>query len=134
GLFGVFSVGAAIAFMPPLSRLADRYGRLRPVIIGSIVSATGMSLLGRGVTELNLALMSAGLFIYGLGFGLTFPAVSAAAADGAESSRRGFAFGLLTASFSVGAILGPLVAESLAHVVSPFVTGALVMVAGLSAV
>src|SRR5690606_30964692 len=101
-LFGIFAVGAAVAFMPPLSRLADRYGRLRPIILGSAVAAVGMALLSRGVTLASMAWMSVGLFIYGLGFGLSFPAVTAAAADGAKSRRRGFAFGLLTASFSVG--------------------------------
>lgn len=133
-LFGVFAVGAAIAFMPPLSRLADRYGRLRPIVLGSAVSAIGMAILSRGVTFASMAWMSVGLFIYGLGFGLSFPAVTAAAADGAESRRRGFAFGLLTASFSVGAIAGPLVAQGMEHVLSPFVVGAIVMIAGLSSV
>ena len=133
-LFGVFAVGAAIAFMPPLSRLADRYGRLRPIILGSAISAAGMTILSRGVTLGSMKWMSVGLFIYGLGFGLSFPAVTAAAADGAESRRRGLAFGLLTASFSVGAIVGPLVAQGMEHVLSPFVVGAIVMLAGLSSV
>lgn len=133
-LFGVFAVGAAIAFMPPLSRLADRFGRVRPIVLGSITSAVGMALLSRGVTLISTPWMSAGLFIYGLGFGLTFPAVTATAADGAESSRRGLAFGLLTAAFSVGAVAGPLVAQAMERFVSPFIVGALVMIAGLSAV
>lgn len=134
GLFGLFALGAAVAFMPPLSRLADRFGRLRPIVLGSATSAAGMMLLSRGVTLEALPWMAAGLVIYGLGFGLTFPAVTAAAADGAESRRRGFAFGLLTASFSLGAIVGPLVAQGMEHFLSPFVAGALVMIAGLSAV
>ena len=81
-----------------------------------------------------MALMAVSQLGYGFGFGLVFPAVSAATADGSESERRGMAFGLLTAAFSVGAIVGPLAGQFLDPHLSPFSLAALVMVASLAAV
>lgn len=130
GMFGVFAIGSAIAFMPPFSRTSDRFGRVRPIVIGSAISAVGMFLLGVGVALGSIPLMAASLFAYGFGFGLVFPAVSAAAADGSDASRRGMAFGLLTASFSVGAIVGPLLGQALDPYLSPFTLASLVMLAG----
>lgn len=134
GLFGIFAVGAAIAFMPPFSRASDRFGRVKPIVVGSCAAAVGLFFLGRGVTTGAMAMMGISLFVYGFGFGLSFPAISAAVADGAEDSRRGTAYGLLTAAFSVGAIVSPILAQSLSQWVSPFTVGAAVMLVGLLSV
>jgi len=133
GLFGLFALGSVVAFSPPFSKFADRYGRLRPIAAGSLVSAAGMFLLGVGVQRVWLPLMAASLAVYGFGFGLVFPAVSAAAADGSSAGRRGTAFGLLTAAFSVGAIVGPLLGQAFDPQVSPFTLAALVMLSSLPA-
>lgn len=133
GLFGLFALGSVVAFSPPFSKFADRYGRLRPIAAGSLVSAAGMFLLGVGVERVWLPLMAASLAVYGFGFGLVFPAVSAAAADGSSAGRRGTAFGLLTAAFSVGAIVGPLLGQAFDPHVSPFTLAALVMLSSLPA-
>ncbi|MFS8571619.1 MAG: MFS transporter [Clostridia bacterium] len=133
GLFGLFALGSVVAFSPPFSKFADRYGRLRPIAAGSLVSAAGMFLLGVGVQRVWLPLMAASLAVYGFGFGLVFPAVSAAAADGSSAGRRGTAFGLLTAAFSVGAIVGPLLGQAFDPHVSPFTLAALVMLSSLPA-
>lgn len=130
GMFGVFSVGAAIAFMPPFSRTADRFGRVLPIGAGSAAAAAGMFLLGVGVDAVSIPLMAVSLFVYGFGFGLVFPAVSAAAADGSSAARRGMAFGLLTAAFSVGAIVGPLLGQSFDPYLSPFTLASMVMLGG----
>lgn len=134
GMFGVFSIGSVIAFSPPFSKVADRYGRVRPIVIGSAVASVGMLLLSLGVSLATIPLMAVSLFVYGFGFGLVFPAVSAATADGAASDRRGTAFGLLTAVFSVGAIVSPLLGQALDPYLSPFTLAAIVMLASLSAV
>ena len=134
GMFGVFAIGSVVAFSPPFSKSADRFGRVRPIVVGSAVSAAGMLLLTLGLSLAAMPLMAVSLLIYGFGFGLVFPAVSAATADGAAAGRRGMAFGLLTAVFSVGAIVGPLLGQALDPYVSPFTLAAIVMIASLSAV
>ena len=127
GMFGAFAIGAAVAFVPPFSKTADRFGRVRPVAVGSALSAAGMYLLGVGVELGSIPLMATSLLAYGFGFGLVFPAVLAAAADGSSGSRRGVAFGLVTASFSVGAIVGPLLGQALDPLIQPFTLASLVM-------
>ncbi|HLS90508.1 MAG TPA: MFS transporter [Limnochordia bacterium] len=134
GMFGLFAIGSVVAFSPPFSRIADRYGRVRPIVAGSLLSAAGMFLLGAGVARESVVLMAVSQLGYGFGFGLVFPAVSAATADGSESERRGMAFGLLTAAFSIGAIVGPLAGQFLDPYLSPFSLAALVMVASLASV
>lgn len=134
GMYGVFSLGSVIAFSPPFSKASDRFGRVKPIVVGSAISSAGMLLLALGTGLAAVGLMAASLFIYGFGFGLVFPAVSAATADGAASGRRGAAFGLLTAVFSVGAIVSPLLGQALDPYLSPFTLAAIVTLASLAAV
>jgi len=133
GTLAVFGLGALVAFVPPLSRTADRWGRHRPLFVGMAL-AGGCLLLLAGAS--STPALAGALFGYGLGFGLVFPAVSALNADAAGASRRGLAFGLLTASFSLGSISSPLVTQALAGVASPFaVAGGLALAtAGLTAI
>lgn len=64
--------------------------------------------------------------LYGLGFGLIFPAANAQVADAARPSERGSAFGIFYAFYSVGVILGAGAAGLVAgraDVLSPFQLG-----------
>nr|PZN70359.1 MAG: hypothetical protein DIU55_11625 [Bacillota bacterium] len=112
-----FGLGAVIAFVPPLSRASDRWGRHQPIFLGMALAGAGHLGLHYGTTPLAFAVS---LFIYGLGFGLVFPAVSALNADAAGAGRRGVAFGLLSAAFSLGSISGPPVTQALSGLASPF--------------
>ena len=112
-----FGLGAVIAFVPPLSRAADRWGRHQPIFVGMALAGAGHLGLAHGAAPLAFA---AWLFIYGLGFGLVFPAVSALNADAAGAGRRGVAFGMLSAAFSLGSISGPPVTQALSGLASPF--------------
>jgi MFS family permease len=127
GLLSAFAVGAMVAFVPPLGRSADRWGRIPPLLAGMGLTSLGLFWLSAaaGATQIATALA-----VYGLGFGLAFPAVTALSGDAAGQGRRGFAFGLLTAAFSAGAIVGPLVTRGLDGMVSPFVVAGLVALAG----
>lgn len=128
GSLAVFGLGALLAFVPPLSRAADRWGRHRPIFVGMLLAGMGHLGLAWGS---SLPAFAVSLFIYGLGFGLVFPAVSALNADAAGQGRRGLAFGLLTAAFSLGSISGPPVTQALAAQVSPFaVAGGVALLAG----
>lgn len=126
-LFSAFAVGSVLAFVPPLSRAADRWGRFWPLLFGMALVAVGMGGLSWSVTPRQMA---PSLFVYGLGFGLVFPAVSALMADAASSGRRGLAFGLLTAAFSAGSVTGPLVTRALASVAPPFTVTAILIAVG----
>ncbi len=130
-LLSAFALGALIAFVPPLSRLSDRFGRRMPLLLGLGLTAAGLLGLAAGRTELQMALS---LFLYGFGFGLTFPSVTALSADATGVGRRGAAYGLATAAFSAGAITGPLVARSLGEMLSPFAVAALAAAAGAAVV
>ena len=129
GMLSAFAVGAAIAFLPPLSRLSDRAGRVVPIAAGLATAAAGFLTLSAVTT---IPWMAAALFLYGLGFGLIFPSVSALSADAAGEGRRGLAFGMLTASFSAGAIAGPLVTQGLSAVATPFTVGGLLLLLTLA--
>jgi DHA1 family multidrug resistance protein-like MFS transporter len=127
-LLSAFAVGAAIAFVPPLSRIADRAGRRLPLIVGLVLASGGLGALACVTGRWEMA---ASLFVYGLGFGLVFTAVSALNADAAGSARRGLAFGLLTAAFSLGAIVGPLVTRGLDAWIPSFGVAGLVAATGI---
>jgi MFS transporter, DHA1 family, multidrug resistance protein len=127
GLLSTFAVGALVAFVPPLGRSADRWGRIPPLLAGMGLTSLGLFWLSAAV---GAAQIGGALAVYGLGFGLAFPAVTALSGDAAGQGRRGFAFGLLTAAFSAGAIVGPLVTRGLDGMVSPFVVAGLVAMAG----
>lgn len=128
-LLSAFAVGAFIAFVPPLSRLADKVGRLRPIGAGMALTATG--LMGLSLAS-STGFIAAALLVYGLGFGLAFPAVSALSSDAAGQGRRGLAFGVLTAAFSAGAIVGPLVTRALDGVMPAFTVAGVVAAMGLA--
>lgn len=130
GVLSAFAVGAMIAFAPPLARLSDRWGRLRPLLLGLGCTTAGMLAL---VPATTTGAMAGALLVYGLGFGLAFPAVTALSADAAGQGRRGLAFGVLTAAFSAGAIVGPLTTRALDGLLPPFAVAALVAVLGMGA-
>lgn len=130
GTLAVFGLGSALAFLPPLSRAADRWGRHRPLFVGMLLAGAGLLGLARATETPVLAIC---LFVYGLGFGLVFPAVTALNADAAGQGRRGFAFGLLTAAFSLGSISSPPITQGLSAQFSPFaVAGCLALFTSLA--
>ena len=91
-------------------RLADRHGRFRVAFPGLVLAAFGLTVLAtlpRPVPAL------VGVALYGAGFALVFPALTALAADRAPESERGAALGTFTAFFDVatatsGALIGAI--------------------------
>lgn len=104
--FTSFAIFAMIAMASSLSRVSDRLGRLIPMIAGLVSISVGMFVLwlSRGFFGSIL-----GMGIFGLGFGVLFPAITALAADSVQSHQRGRAFGVLYAVFSVGVVIGSMV-------------------------
>lgn len=120
-IFSAFSVGALGVFLSPLARASDRWGRRWPLVggLGAIAAAQGALATVPGAGG-----MAAMLLVYGVGFGLAFPAITALAGDAATAGRRGRAYGWLAAGFSAGAVIGPQLVRALSGVVPAFAVAA----------
>ncbi|MFM2097920.1 MAG: hypothetical protein RIT06_548 [Chloroflexota bacterium] len=111
GLFTIFGV-IAIAIM--LSRVADRVDHRGPF---------GISLVGLGALAGALTLLAVSptltvdliaMVLYGVGYGLIFPAAAGAVAIVSNPSERGRANGALNLSFDLGISAGPILGGLLA--------------------
>jgi MFS family permease len=111
GLFTIFGV-IAIAIM--LSRVADRVDRRGPF---------GISLVGLGALAGALTLLAVSptltvdliaMVLYGVGYGLIFPAATGAVAIASAPGERGRANGALNLSFDIGISAGPILGGLLA--------------------
>lgn len=105
-LFGLLAL-AAILVMATLRRNEALGGAYRRGQLGTL-------LLVGGALGLNLLLAPQGVWLavalYGIGFGLTFPAVHLAAFEHAPSHGRGVSLAMLHAFYSLGYVLGPAAA------------------------
>ena len=115
--FAVYALVAMLVMASPTSRAGDRYGRVLPLSIGLVALAGGLAALG--VSETYTAIL-AGMALFGLGYGLVFPAAAAlvTAATGAE--RRGTAFGIFYAVYSLGVVVGAAGSGRIAEVQGDF--------------
>lgn len=128
-LFGAFALAAIIVQASPLSHLSDRWGRLPLIVLGLAIIAVSLMIL---TVLREWGMMMGAMFLYGSGFGLLFPAMSALIADEAEISVRGTASGIFTALFSLGIFVGTATAGWLAErqTLHPFILAALVVAGG----
>ncbi len=102
-LFASFALAAALVQASPLGRLSDRWGRER--LIGAGLLLLALALLGLSQTS-RWEILMAWMFIYGIGLGLLFPAMTALLADETEVSIRGSASGIFFSMLSLGIIAG----------------------------
>lgn len=101
--FSAFALVALVVMASPASRSGGSRGRYGPLGAGLGLAAVGLLLVGAmPAFEGILAAMG----VYGLGFGLIFPAANAQVADSTLPNERGTAFGLFYAFYSLGVILG----------------------------
>jgi MFS family permease len=110
-LMSVYGLVAILLFLLPTNRLSDRVGRMIPMICGLMLLAVGLFLLSVFRTTVSLVLS---MVVFGAGFALLFPAMTALVVDKTQSNERGQAFGLFYAFFSLGVVAGPLLAGGLA--------------------
>lgn len=130
GLFGTVFAGMQFIFSPVLGSLSDRYGR-RPIVL--------LSNFGLGFDYLLMAWAPAlnWLFLGRVISGLTsssIPTAMAYMADVTPRERRAAAFGMLSAAFGLGFVLGPAVGGILGNISTrlPFWTaGCLSLLNGL---
>lgn len=117
-LFSTFAVTAIGVFVSPLGNLARKLGAPRAMAAGALLLGGGCSLLA---FVDRLPLMIAAMAVYGVGFGLVFPAALAALVGAAPEGKRGSAFGVFYAVFSLGSIAGPFALSRAASLdLSPF--------------
>lgn len=89
----------------PSGQLSDRVGRVRPTIAGLSLAIVSLAMLPLVSTFPFLAIVMA---LYGLGYGLFFPSISASVADHAPPAEHGIATGIFYAALVGVAIGAPL--------------------------
>ena len=72
--FGIYALVAMLVMASPISRAGDRYGRYGPLMLGLMGIAVGLALLG---VLTGYGGVVAGMAVFGLGYGLVFPAATA---------------------------------------------------------
>jgi len=97
-LFGVLSTQAA--------RVERRFGRRLPAMGGLAVACAGSGVLALGTTSPSVAAPLAGLFLIGVGLGVSWAQVTSIGLRAAPASQAGQAAGILFTARWVGGTLG----------------------------
>ena len=134
--FGVYALVAMLVMASPISRASDRFGRFGPLMLGLLGVAAGLALLG--VLE-GYGGVVVGMAVFGLGYGLVFPAATALVASATGADRRGMAFGVFYAVYSLGVVVGASGSGRLASLSDdlvglPFLVAAVVVLAAVPVV
>jgi len=132
-VFAAFALAATLVQVLPVGRLSDRWGR-EPLIMLGLALLMGALLLLPWLSRWGTWMGA--MFLYGTGFGVMFPAMTALIADETEPQTRGTASGVFTAVFSLGASLGTGSAGAMVWLqravqIHPFQVAALVAFLGI---
>lgn len=131
GLFTIFGIIAIALMLSRISTRVDKRGPFGISLVGLAALVGALALLALSPT-LTVDLMA--MVLYGIGYGLIFPAAAGAIAIASTPEERGRANGAFNTAFdlgiSAGPILGGLVA-TLAIGVTPFAGGLTLVVATL---
>lgn len=133
GLFTLYAVVAVAVMLSRLAGVVDVRGALAPLGAGLVLLAAAMAVLA---ATAPLAATWGAVGVFGLGYGLVFPAAAGFLAAATTPADRGRAFGLFNAFFSLGLVLGPTVSGALAgaRATSPFTPAVVVGLAGATVV
>ena len=113
--YSVLEAGLAVAPGPlasaviagPAGRLADRFGHRAVIVPGTLFYAAGLLVLrGAGLEPDYVGLWLPGQLLVGIGIGLAFPTLGAAAAAEIPAARFGVAAAVTGAGRQLGAVLG----------------------------
>ena len=131
--FTTFALIGMAIMASPLVSLGDQRGRLLPLIAGLLLISGGMLLLFAFQGMLGAV---TGMAVFGGGFGLLFPTMTAIVSEAASPGTRGRAFGAFYAVYSLGVVIGSVSSGALAGIYgdaspTPFLLG---MTATLAAV
>ena len=131
--FATFSLVATVVMGSPAHRIVDDFSRGLAVSLGlALLCGSGVVL----ATSDGAAVPALGaMVVFGLGFGLLFPSLGTTVSEVASSRRRGIAFGIFYAVYSLGVVIGSgvsgLVAGMAAGLGTPFFVSAAVALAAL---
>lgn len=98
----IYLTTLAIAILlarPTLGRLGDRYGYRKVLLPCLVLVAASLALLATTPGRTGLIVSA---LVFGLGFGLAYPAFAAYVMKNVADGRRGAAFGTLIAAFDTG--------------------------------
>lgn len=101
---------AASLVQPAMGHLADRYGRRTFIVMGPVLSAVFLSLIGVAPSFILLALC---LALAGLGSAAFHPPAASLAAAAGERSTMGARYSVFSFGGALGYALGPLVAVAI---------------------
>lgn len=101
--FAIFALVAILVMASPVGGASDRLGRFVPLLVGLAGVAAGLAVLG---VAQSYGATAAGMAVFGLGYGLIFPAATALVTEAAGAGRRGMAFGIFYAVYSLGVAIG----------------------------
>lgn len=102
-LLSTFGITAILIFALPTNRLFDHYQYQNTMMAGMSIIGVALILLSMSST---LSLLFICMVIYGAGFALLFPSISAMLVKHTDIETRGKAFGLFYAFFSLGVVAG----------------------------
>ena len=129
-VFMVYALAAMVMMVTPIRSLSDRYNRTLFLNIGLITMSIGIAIIGLypGIWGALL-----GMVIYGIGFGILFPAATALVVDSTLVESRGFGFGIFYGVYSAGVVIGSLMSGILTDVYGdssgiPFILSAMVVI------
>ena len=110
--FTVVAVAGAITTLT-IARMADRLDRLRLVALGTLLMAPAM---GAMALPLGTGAFIGAMVVVGIAQSIGFTASYPLAADGAERAGigQGVAMGLLSVSWGLGALIGPVLTGTVA--------------------
>jgi MFS family permease len=133
-LFASFALAAILVMLLPVGRISDRWGRQKPIVLGLAIIVAALALM----PMFNVAFaLYALMFVYGIGFGILFPAMAALIGDELPAHARGIGAGIFTAVFSLGATVGTVSVGALTALqqsfgVHPFQSAAILIAFGIA--
>ena len=101
--FAIYALVSMLVMASPIGGASDRIGRSVPLIVGLVGVAAGLAVVGTAAGYGGIAI---GMAVFGLGYGLVFPAATALVAEATGAGRRGMAFGVFYAVYSLGVAVG----------------------------
>ncbi len=128
-VFTVYALTAMLMMVTPIRTLSDKYSRTLFLNLGLVTMGLGIGVLGfyPGIVGAFL-----GMAIYGLGFGILFPAATALVVDSTLVENRGLGFGIFYGVYSAGVVIGSLMSGVLTDIYGdnsgiPFIISACVV-------
>ena len=129
GMFTLFALAAVALMLSRMAGLVELRGAALPIVSGLSVLAIALTALTAEPSALPTAVAAT---VFGVGFGLVFPAMSALVGAAAPPQRRGAAYGFFMAAYSLGFVVMPPLGGAVADrwsSLGPFAAAAVVCAA-----